>query len=187
MDRNVTTNDNDPQKWCINNGKTRLLEEWDYEKNEITPLEITIGSTKSFWWKCSKGHEWRSRVGNRTYLNRGCPYCSGRKILKGYNDLKTWCIYNSRQDLITEWHSERNSTEIDSISAHNSKKVWWHCAEGHEWQATIGSRTNSQHLNSCPYCTNKKILVGFNDFEIWCKNHNREYLLVEWNCEKMLL
>lgn len=184
MNQNITIIDNDLHTWCINNKKMMLLEEWDYEKNKITPLEITVGSTKSFWWKCSKGHEWRSRVGNRTYLDRGCPYCSGSKTLKGYNDLKTWCINNSRLDLISEWNSKKNIIEMDEISAHNSKKVWWNCTNGHEWQATVGSRTNRQRPSSCPYCTNKKVLVGYNDFETWCENNNREYLLKEWNCER---
>ena len=107
MNQNITIVDNDLHTWCVKNEKMVLLEEWDYEKNKITPLEITVGSTKSFWWKCSKGHEWRSRVGNRTYLDRGCPYCAGSKTLKGYNDLKTWCINNSRLDLLSEWNSKK--------------------------------------------------------------------------------
>jgi hypothetical protein len=34
---------------------------------------------------------------------------------------------------------------------------------------------------NCPYCANKRVLKGFNDFETWCKNNNRIDLLNEWD------
>ena len=46
------------------------------------------------------------------------------------------------------------------VMPYSNKKVWWKCAEGHEWEATVCSRTNG---NGCPYCSNKKVLVGYND------------------------
>lgn len=57
---------------------------------------------------------------------------------------------------------------------------------GHEWDCTIGSRTSKKRPSGCPYCSNpsKRILVGFNDFESWCKHNNKEYLLKEWNIER---
>ena len=34
------------------------------------------GSTKNFWWECSKGHEWNTRVQYRTRKNgTNCPDC----------------------------------------------------------------------------------------------------------------
>ena len=56
-----------------------LVEEWNYVKNEKTPFMYKPFSQKSVWWKCKQGHEWEAKIGNRTSLNRGCPYCSGRK------------------------------------------------------------------------------------------------------------
>lgn len=55
----------------------------------------------------------------------------------------------------------------------------------HEWDATIGSRTTGR-TSGCPFCSNppKRILVGFNDFETWCHNNNKDYLLDEWNYER---
>ena len=48
------------------------------------------GSKLSVWWKCSVcGGKYKARVSNRAILHRGCPYCAGKQVLKGYNDLKT--------------------------------------------------------------------------------------------------
>ena len=52
----------------------RFKDEWDYEKNDILPTEVTFGSGKKVWWKCSKGHSWQSAITNRTQ-GSGCVFC----------------------------------------------------------------------------------------------------------------
>lgn len=183
----TVSNENSLHLWCEHNGKANLLQEWDYEKNgELKPEKVSYASNRKVWWKCGKGHSYLARIGNRAYLNRGCPYCSGRKVLEGYNDFKTWCGINEREDLLAEWHCEKNTVNPQEITAKNDRKVWWKCSLGHEWDATIGSRTNSQRPSGCPYCSNppKRILVGFNDFESWCAENGKGYLLDEWDNER---
>ena len=53
-----------------------LLKEWDYDKNELKPTEITVKSNYKIWWKCKKGHSWIASPNNRVRLKSGCPYCS---------------------------------------------------------------------------------------------------------------
>lgn len=132
---------NDLKTWCLNNN-SGLLEEWDYEKNkDLSPNSIAYASGIKVWWKCSNGHNYDAKVGNRVFLNRGCPYCSGNKILSGYNDFRTWCILHERTDLLEEWNYEKNGIAPSQISPQNNKKVWWKCSLGHEWDSTVGSRT----------------------------------------------
>lgn len=162
-----------------------LKNEWNYEKNkEINPLKVSAHSSLSVWWMCANGHEWKTRISNRT-RGFGCPYCSGRYTVAGFNDLKTWCIKKHKIELLNEWDYNKNVILPENISPQNSKKVWWKCSLGHEWKATIGSRTGKQSCG-CPYCSIpvKKILVGFNDFETKCKEDKKEYLLKEWNYER---
>ena len=69
----------------------QLMTEWDWEKNTVLgfdPQELTCGSGKIVWWKCSKGHNWEARIADRE-SGKGCPYCSGRYAVKGLNDLET--------------------------------------------------------------------------------------------------
>ncbi|MBE6005311.1 MAG: hypothetical protein E7232_14760 [Lachnospiraceae bacterium] len=177
---------NDLKSWCIKNSKIELIDEWDYGKNgEILPETIAYASNKRIWWKCPKGHSYDARVGNRVFNGNGCPYCSGRKTLEGYNDFKTWCLSNRREDLLDEWDYQKNEISPSQISPQNSIKVWWKCSIGHEWESTIGSRTSGRP-SGCPYCSNppKRILVGFNDFETWCLSNGKDNLLLEWNYER---
>ena len=82
-----------------------------------------------------------------------------------------------------EWNYEKNNNlKPDKIMAHSHKKVWWKCIHGHEWQATIISRSIN-HTN-CPYCSGNKVITGVNDFETWCKKNNKENLLNEFDRSK---
>ena len=149
-----------------------LVAEWNYEKNgNLTPEDLIAGSEQKVWWKCSQGHEWQATIVNR---NKGtdCPYCSGRKVLKGFNDLQT-----VNPNLACEWNYSRNGNLTpNDVTTGSSKKVWWKCNEGHEWQATIANRN---YKNNCPICQNKKILVGYNDL-----TSINPTLAIEWNYKR---
>ena len=66
--------------------------QWDREKNgPLSPRDVSTGSKIRIWWRCPEGHSWQSPVASRTAWGHGCPYCAGRKVLKGFTDLKTLC------------------------------------------------------------------------------------------------
>lgn len=91
------------EKWCKQNNKERLLDEWDYSKNNsMSPCDFTAGSSKKVWWKCDKGHSWEATISTRTLQNCGCIYCSNQKALAGFNDFETWCFDNGKAYLVNE-------------------------------------------------------------------------------------
>lgn len=51
-----------------------LALEWS-EKNQLKPTEVTYGSRKKVWWKCSYGHTWKARISDRVFLHSGCVIC----------------------------------------------------------------------------------------------------------------
>lgn len=135
-----------------------LAREWNREKNgNLKPEQFSVNSDKKVWWKCSKGHEWESTISNRN-KGTGCPYCAGKKVLKGFNDLQT-----VNPHLAKEWNYNKNMglTPMD-VMPKSGKKVWWKCTNGHEWQATIAHRTNG---SGCPYCSGRYVIMGVNDLE----------------------
>lgn len=63
--------------WCVENRKEDLLKDWSFAKNEKTPKEYLAKSSKKVWWECRFcGHEWESKISNRTVNNRNCPSCT---------------------------------------------------------------------------------------------------------------
>ena len=122
-----------------------LAQEWNYEKNEgLTPANVTPNSNKKVWWICSRGHEWAARIYNRS-KGSGCPYCSGRQVIKGENDLQTINLA-----MALEWDYEKNNGLTPSdILFGSHKKVWWKCSKGHSWYVSPSSRKNT----GCPICS----------------------------------
>ena len=77
--------------------------------------------------------------------NRGCPYCSGNKVLVGFNDL-----YTTHPELATQWHPTRNKNlTVFDVSAGSNRKVWWLGKCGHEWQSVICSRASGCGCSAC--------------------------------------
>lgn len=134
-----------------------FLSEWNYERNgDLRPSDVTVFSTKSVWWKCSVGHEWESTIARRSY-GEGCPYCSSRRVLSGFNDLLS--LY---PEIAKEWDYIKN-TELTpaTVMAHSSKKVWWKCSKcSYEWMAAIHNRTKG---HGCPLCAGNIVISGVND------------------------
>ena len=51
------------------------------------PAEYSSGSGKSMQWKCSAGHLWEQVIGERVSNKNSCPFCTGKRLLVGENDL----------------------------------------------------------------------------------------------------
>ena len=55
--------------------------------------------------------------------------------------------------LAKEWHIEKNpGLTPTEITPGSGKKVWWKCKEGHEWEASIYSRSKG---SGCPFCSKR--------------------------------
>ena len=149
-----------------------LAKEWNYEKNgDLKPEQFTVNSDKKVWWKCSKGHEWKTSISHRNN-GTGCPICAGKKVLQGYNDLAT-----RNPKLASEWNYEKNGDLTpEQFTVSSGEIMWWKCSKGHEWQATINDRNNGK---GCPTCAGKKVLQGYNDLVT-----RNPKLASEWNYEK---
>ena len=134
----------------------QLSKEWNHKKNaDLMPEHFMANSHQKVWWKCSKGHEWQAAIYSRN-VGIGCPYCSGRKAIKGETDLAT-----INPKLASEWNYEKNADlKPENFTANSGERVWWKCKNNHEWQATIDDRSKG---HGCPICSNQKVKKGYND------------------------
>jgi hypothetical protein len=114
------------------------------------PTTVTAGSRKKVHWKCESGHTWNAAVADR-HRGSGCPVCSGRNALEGFNDLAT---------INPELAAQADGWDPTTVTASSDKKVDWKCKFGHTWRAVIASRSQGR---GCPVCVGKTALKGFND------------------------
>lgn len=122
---------------------------WDHKKNTTSPGDYTPHSGKKVWWKCDLGHSWQASI-DKISCGRRCPYCSGNKVLAGFNDLPT-----TNPELLGLWDFKKNDdlgvTPTD-YTVGSGEKVWWRCHQGHSYYSRIVDRVRF----GCPYCAGQK-------------------------------
>ena len=122
-----------------------LLKEWDYEQNTVLPETVHPHSEKTGYWKCSKGHKWATPIKNRTFHNKGCPYCRHR-LLSPENSLLV-----CNPILSEEWNKSKNGTKTPaSVFVNSTYRDWWKCSTcGLEWISSVNNRNKGRMCSAC--------------------------------------
>lgn len=70
---------------------SRLVDQWNYELNDVEPTEVYGKSPELYWWRCpdDPAHLWQASGYNRIVRGSGCPFCADR----GYNPGKAGTLY----------------------------------------------------------------------------------------------
>lgn len=149
----------------------KIAAEWSERNLPLTPDKVTAFKNIRVWWKCSLGHEWYTLISTRSGGSQ-CPYCSGIKLLKGFNDLAT------KQPALAEEWSERNlPLTANMVNEKSTKNVWWKCKScGYEWKSVVKARVKG---SKCPVCADRAVLAGYNDLAT-----TDPALIDEWDFEK---
>jgi len=140
---------------CLATTNPEIALEWHPTKNgDLTPYDVTVGSGKKAWWRCSRGndHEWEAVIADRKKY--GCSICAGRAAVLS-NCLATLC-----PEIALEWHPTKNGNLTPyNVTPGSNKKVWWVCHKNfdHEWKSTIASRRNHE---SCSICVGKTVVLS---------------------------
>ena len=116
------------------------------------PTLYSFGSDYKAEWICEFGHIWKASIINRVKLGQGCAVCANRKIIVGVNDLQT-----THPEIAAQAHN----WDPSKIVAGSEIRKEWICNLSHTWKTTPKVRTRKE--SKCPICTNRKVLVGFND------------------------
>uniref|UniRef100_A0A6M3IMH9 Treble clef zinc finger domain-containing protein n=1 Tax=viral metagenome TaxID=1070528 RepID=A0A6M3IMH9_9ZZZZ len=169
------------------------------KNNKKSAFKIYPQSNKKYLWICETygyKHEYYASANNIKNGTR-CPYCTGKKILIGFNDLST-----THPELIEEWNYNKNKIKPTEISYGSGKKCWWKCSKcKHEWQASLLHRSHGRGCPECyprsygeekikQYLVSKNIVFKREKTFLTCKNENllrfdfwiQDYnLLIEYN------
>lgn len=156
-----------------------LIKYWNFEKNLISPKEVSYGSDKKVWWTCENGHDYYMAI-QRVSSGRGCPICAGKKVVTGVNDL-----YTLFPQLILEWDYNYNEKDPKNITAYTDYKAKWICNKcNHSWIATVQSRTKGRGCPKCARLIAKKSLQLSKVKEQGSLADDNPDLLNEWNWAK---
>lgn len=148
-----------------------IAKEWHPTKNEdLTPQNVTSGSNKRVWWKCSTcGHEWVTSINHRISGDTGCIKCHRFKNKNIENSLE-----KTHPEIAADWDFTKNGNyRPDQFRKGSGFLAWWKCTKcGNEIQKSINV------YNGCPKCQffdrtqEENLLV------------NNSALMSEWNYER---
>ena len=114
------------------------------------PKNVCYGSTKKMLWRCPMGHQYEKQIDLRALKGYGCPYCSGKQVLAGFNDLKT--IYPEIAEEVFEW-------DPTTLTAGSAKERLWKCPKGHPpFPQMVKTKVKLGLGKGCPYCRGLKVV-----------------------------
>ncbi|HVV81905.1 MAG TPA: zinc-ribbon domain-containing protein [Kofleriaceae bacterium] len=113
---------------------------WDAERNAgLTLASIDATYANPVWWRCPNGHSFE-RPPVRMLADDACPTCALAKS----------SLAAVAPHVAAEWHPTKNAVTPAEIQADHVMNAWWVCPNGHEYQATVRARTQSNRR--CPTC-----------------------------------
>lgn len=126
-----------------------IAAQWHPIRNgDLQPCDFMPASNRKVWWLDEHGHEWLMLISARTRKNKqqGCPYCSGNRVLIGFNDFASQCPNEAKL-----WHPVKNGLlRSCDVTYGSNRKVWFQCVKCmHEWRTTVCSVA---HGTGCPQC-----------------------------------
>lgn len=123
-----------------------LKSQWHPSLNLPLTTETYVVISKKVWWLGDCGHEWQTSYYERSIRGAGCSYCTGKKILIGFNDFQS-----QNPEIAKEWHPTKNGDLLPTqiFAKTSTKKVWWQCSLGHEWDAKPLHRANGLGMTRC--------------------------------------
>lgn len=148
----------------------KLAKEFDEEQNEgYTARDITGSSGQEWVWRCEFNHNYSASAQNRTSGHSNCPYCQGKKVGLGINDLAT-----THPELVAEWDpADLIFCPPTKVSAGSKRFVGWICPQGHRYEARIWERVAGR---GCPLCERVRIRNTENHLEL-----SHPDLAAEWH------
>lgn len=149
--------------------KPGLISEWS-PSNELKANEVLPESYNRALWICPTcGGEYSALIRDREVGDDACPYCKNIRPLVGYNTLA-----DKKPELVSEW-SLNNGIKLDEVVATYALSALWICPTCHgEYSASVREREAGD--DACPYCNNKKPLVGYNTLA-----DKKPNLIAEWS------
>ena len=135
-----------------------VAEQFDSERNGVTPDKVIAGSGVSYWWSCPAGpdHKWEATSNDRTNTRggTGCPCC------RGLQPSVTNSLASLYPEVAKEFDVELNGLTPDKVVAGSAKHFWWRCPEDptHIWPATPAMRAIKG--TGCPHCYQYEMVEG---------------------------
>lgn len=146
----------------------KIVDVWDFEKNDRTPDEISDRCNYKFHYKCNKGHHYACVLSTIKANDFECLVCSNKVIVPGINSLADTDFLLSKEFSSKE---TRKPTEFAKDSAYSPLWKCTVCNNDYHWPI----RDRKPGNVNCPFCNNGYTKMGVNSLVDTDEELSREY------------
>ena len=134
--------------------RPNMMAQWDFEKNDINPNQVSAHGVSNYWWKCPHCGKPEFTSPDKKYEYENCLECGRKRIGKTRrkNEVKRKGSFGDQHPLLAkEWHPTLNGdvTPYD-VTSGCGDEFYWQCKYGHVYKTTIHERVK-RHAG-CPTC-----------------------------------
>lgn len=156
---------------------------------DVDPTTVIFRTSKKYSWKLECGHTIEDKPHSIYMRAQWCSYCSGVKVLRGFNDALT-----KDENLEVYWNLKKNRVHLHTLHHGSGKTYEWTCSKGHSWRSSIRTMLKNNNCNQCnPHNGTKALLKNSKLSEEWDYNKNSYELFqritlgssqkVHWVCQ----
>lgn len=144
--RKLSEKENTPTQNNLAEKNPQLKNLWS-DKNDMDMNNFSYGSDSKVWWKCLEKNyhpDYKQSIYQKARMGAGCPYCSGRKLVKEDSFASVYPEY------VKLW-SDKNSKTPYEYTRQSNKKVWFKCENGlHEdYEQTVNNKSHGKMCVDC--------------------------------------
>lgn len=143
-------------QWLLDND-LKIEDYWDYDKNTLSPWEISYSSDKKVWIKCQEKDYHESYEVKCKHFVKGsrCSYCSNRQI-HPKDSLGQYIVDVYNEDILNKIWSDKNKKSAFEYAPYGHFKVWWKCLDGKHEDYYRGIDKSNKSKFRCPQCSQER-------------------------------
>lgn len=171
---------------------------WNTEKNELSPREIFLGSSKKYHFICDIcNHKLYISVGG-VARGKWCKYCAHQDLCN--NELCKMCLSNSfaSHSQVKYWNYKKNKIHPRNILRGSEMMCWFTCEKcGHDFNPRLNFISRGGWCKNCKHKTELKlynhlISLGYSPVRQvkfdWCKNGaTNKHLLFDFIIDNIII
>ena len=168
--------------WCVLNNRQELLEQWDWDKNFISPTDVRFRSTKAFYFKCpdNKHDSEEIVIGNlvrtkhpREKCSKCCSIAQFLLDMYGENGIDKYWDYNL---------NNKNPWEINAKS---HTEIYIKC-QNTDYHGSYPVEAKHFTLDNvrCSYCFHRKVHPKDSFAQYGINKFGTDFLEKYWDFDK---
>jgi len=163
-------------------------ENWDCERNNKMPRDVSKNSHKKYWFKCENdecGHSFEMRLDNISCHGQWCIFCNNKKLCEDLDCVPCGNKSFNSEEKSEFWDYEKNDKNPRDVFKSSGKKYWFKCENdecGHSFEMRLDSI--SCYGRWCPFCKNQKLCEDLDCVPCGNKSFNSEEKSEFWDYEK---